>query len=358
VILDMIGSLSLTARPVRVRKAKDVGAAAKDSPRRIFFCAANLFSGAGRLVERAAAWGGQGKGISMAPAIVETEGIGRLMGELRPRLHRYCARMMGSAIDGEDVVQEALAKALEAHAAAAKIEKPESWLFRIAHNCALDALRRRKREAARRGSADLGDHPDATAAADARVAAAASLSAFVRLPAVQRSSVALTDVLGHSLAETAEILGISLAATKAAAHRGRARLKQLAELSEGATTRLGVGEQVRLRAYADRFNARDFDALRDLLAEDVRLDLVSRTRLAGAKDVSVYFTRYSSTHDWRFAPGLAEGRPALLVSRPDDPTGATVYIVLLGWAGDKIAFIRDFRFAPYVVESLVVSKCD
>ena len=70
----------------------------------------------------------------------------RLFGELRPKLHRYCARMTGSVIDGEDVLQEALAKAIEALPNAGPIANPEGWLFRIAHNAALDFLRRRARE--------------------------------------------------------------------------------------------------------------------------------------------------------------------------------------------------------------------
>jgi RNA polymerase sigma-70 factor (ECF subfamily) len=76
------------------------------------------------------------------------ESFERLMAGLRPRLHRYCARMIGSAIDGEDVVQEALASAAEAFPTAGPILRPESWLFRIAHNAALDALRRRRRQTA------------------------------------------------------------------------------------------------------------------------------------------------------------------------------------------------------------------
>src|SRR5262249_26290479 len=66
-----------------------------------------------------------------------------LVGDLRPKLHRYCARMTGSVIDGEDVVQEALAKAIEAFPDAGGIAHVEGWLFRIAHNSALDFLRRR-----------------------------------------------------------------------------------------------------------------------------------------------------------------------------------------------------------------------
>ncbi|HEX4260755.1 MAG TPA: sigma-70 family RNA polymerase sigma factor [Acetobacteraceae bacterium] len=300
----------------------------------------------------------------MADGSLGPEGLGRLMAELRPRLHRYCAHMVGSAIDGEDVVQEALAKAAEAFPAAGQIERLESWLFRIAHNAALDALRRRKRQGVVRSDIDLTGFADAGAAADTRVAATASLAALLRLPATQRSSVVLMDVLGHSLAETAAILGLSLPAVKAALHRARARLSERADAradqapspAAGPAAGLAAADRTRLRAYADRFNDRDFDALRDLLAEDVRLELVNRTRLVGRKDVSVYFSRYGATSDWRFSPGLADGRPALLVSDPADAACAIRYVVLLDWADGRIAAIRDFRFATYVTESLAISR--
>src|SRR5207247_880477 len=64
---------------------------------------------------------------------------------LRPRLHRYCARMTGSAVDGEDVLQDTLVKALHARAKGAGVDNLEGWLFRIAHNTSLDFLRRRTR---------------------------------------------------------------------------------------------------------------------------------------------------------------------------------------------------------------------
>lgn len=291
----------------------------------------------------------------MPDGSLEPEGLSRLMTELRPRLHRYCARMVGSALDGEDVVQEALAKAAEAFPDAGRIERPEGWLFRIAHNAALDALRRRRRQAALRSGAGVPDMPDVRATADVRVAAAASLGIFLHLPATQRASVVLMDVLGHSLAETAAILGMSIAAVKAALHRGRARLRELSVVPAD-TPRLDAAERDRLRAYADRFNARDFDALRTLLAEDVRLDLVNRTRRAGRKDVSEYFTRYAEAADWRFFPGVADGRPALMVSDPADPSGAVGYVVLLEWVEGRIAAIRDFRYAAYVTEGMVLFR--
>src|SRR5216683_6846887 len=78
----------------------------------------------------------------------------RLLGDLRPKLHRYCARMTGSVIDGEDVIQEALVKAIDAFPTAEPIANLEGWLFRIAHNAALDFLRRRARQEALRSDED------------------------------------------------------------------------------------------------------------------------------------------------------------------------------------------------------------
>jgi RNA polymerase sigma-70 factor (ECF subfamily) len=341
---------------MRPREIKDARAGTKDSGPEKFQQGRILPPASGVLemgLRRSAA--AKPKGIGMADGSLEMEALDRLMTALRPRLHRYCARMVGSAIEGEDVVQEALAKAAEAFPAAGRIERPESWLFRIAHNTALDALRHRKRQAALRSDIELAGLADPLATADARVAATASLAALLRLPPAQRSSVVLMDVLGHSLAETAEIIGVSLPAVKAALHRARARLRALADTPEAPAPILATAERDRLRAYADRFNARDFDALRDLLAEEVRLDVVNRIRLAGRKDVSVYFSRYAAVDDWWVSPGLAEGHPALLVSDPADPTGAVRYVVLLDWAEGRIAAIRDFRHAAYVTESLAVS---
>jgi DNA-directed RNA polymerase specialized sigma24 family protein len=84
-----------------------------------------------------------GAGLPGGPRSVNREAFDRLLGELRPKLHRYCARMTGSVIDGEDVVQEALL--IEALPETGSIAHPEAWLFRIAHNAALDYLRRRAR---------------------------------------------------------------------------------------------------------------------------------------------------------------------------------------------------------------------
>src|SRR5260370_39930806 len=96
-----------------------------------------------------------------APSAPPQKSVEQLLSELRPRLHRYCARMTGSVIDGEDVVQETMLKAMEAAPAAEPISNPGGSLFRIAHNAALAFLRRRAREE----SQDANEDPDMIAAA-------------------------------------------------------------------------------------------------------------------------------------------------------------------------------------------------
>ena len=80
-------------------------------------------------------------------------------------------------------------------------------------------------------------------------------------------------------------------------------------------------DRARLSAYVAHFNARDFDAIRGLIADDIRLDLVNRTRLNGKTEVSRYFGNYDKVSDWHLAPGLVEGRPAILVFDPAAPDG-------------------------------------
>jgi RNA polymerase sigma-70 factor, ECF subfamily len=275
----------------------------------------------------------------------------RRLRELRPKLHRYCARMTGSVIDGEDAVQDALVKAIEAFPKLASVENPEAWLFRIAHNAALDCLRRRARREAGRSDEDVAMIAEPSSQTDERIAAAASLRTFMRLPVGQRSSVILMDVLGYSLEEVGGVLDASIPSVKANLHRGRARLRELArEPDDRPLPVLREPERSLLGAYIDRFNARDFDAIRDMLAEEVRLDLVARTRMNGRAEVATYFGNYADKPDWRLALGLVEGRPAVLVSDPDDREGRPLYFVLLGWRGNKLLAIRDFRYARYAME--------
>src|SRR6476660_6288088 len=129
--------------------------------------------------------------MSVIPEAAPGADINSLLVAMRPRLHRYCARMTGSVIDGEDVLQDALIKAVEAGAGAGDIGNPEAWLFRIAHNTALDFLRRRNRQEALRSGEEVDMMADPADTVSSREIARASLLTFMRLPVAQRSSVIL-----------------------------------------------------------------------------------------------------------------------------------------------------------------------
>src|SRR5262245_58630483 len=156
--------------------------------------------------------------------------------------------MTGSVIDGEDVVQDALAKAVEAYSRDGGITQPQGWLFRIVHNEAMDFLRRRARQDAVKGHEDPEMIIDPAPTPEERFAASASLRTFARLPVVQRSAVILMDVLGYSIEEIGGIIAASVPAVKAALHRGRARLRELADEFDDQPPPLSAPERARLAA--------------------------------------------------------------------------------------------------------------
>lgn len=266
---------------------------------------------------------------------------------LRPRLHRYCARMTGSAIDGEDVLQDALMKALRARAQGIEIDNIEPWLLRIAHNTCLDFLRRRSRSRV----VPLVEEIEATPLPEADIVAI-GFQTFLQLPELQRCAVILKDVLGHSVEEVAAIAGCSPAAAKSALQRGRVALRQLARQPEDVRLPLmSNADREKMATYVRLFQSGDFDGIRAVLADDVKLDLVNRLRLEGRKDVDRYFTRYGEETKWRFALGAVEGRPAMLVFEAAGRMEKPAHFVLIDWRGEEIVAIRDFLFTPYAIEA-------
>jgi len=154
-------------------------------------------------------------------------------------------------------------------------------------------------------------------------------------------------VLGYSLQEIAAVLDASVASVKASLHRGRQHLVQLRSEVRPRPPAMNPHELEQLSAYVDRFNAHDFDAIRSLLAEDVRLDLANRAHSKGREKVGSYFTNYAGRDDWRLAVGSADGRPAVLVY---DTPEAPAYFALIEWADGRIVHITDFRYARYAMD--------
>lgn len=266
--------------------------------------------------------------------------------ELRPSLHRCCARLMGSVIEGEDVVQDTLAKALVA-APALDASGLKRWLFRVAHNRALDLLRARNIRLAT--SLEDIDDPEDPAAVDPATsviqqeAVLTAVSRFSELPLVQRAVVILKDVLDESLAEIADLLELSVDGVKGHLARGRAGLKSINATSKTAAVSRPASADV--ARYVEMFNRRDWDGLRALLADDVRLkqsDYAVRT-----VDADLFFTFYAERPPQRVAAAWLETREVIAVH--DGATNRPSHFMWLEWRDGRISFIRDYRYVPYVV---------
>jgi RNA polymerase sigma-70 factor (ECF subfamily) len=270
-----------------------------------------------------------------------------LVADVRPQLLRYCARMTGSAVDGEDIVQEALAKVYFRLPQLGHVENLRAWLFRVAHNKALDYLRRYDVRFGETLEGELPAQMEDSPLAAAEVAEW-GLSHFVRLTALQRSSVILKDVLSYTLEEISEILDVSVPSIKGALHRGRASLRRQAASDAQPVPPLPQEQAALLERYVALFNARDFDALRDMLAEDVQLELVGMTEKSGATDVGSYFDNYARLEGMRLESGVVDGRRAILAR--EQPDGRPVYFLCVRFRGERIRFIRDYRYARHVFD--------
>jgi RNA polymerase sigma factor (sigma-70 family) len=272
-----------------------------------------------------------------------------LVGDLRPELHRYCARLTGSVMDGEDVVQDSLTSAFVALKTLEGAPSMRAWLFRIAHNRALDLLRSRALRAAEPLEA-ASETPDSQAADPLEAlmrqeAVSTAVSRFVDLPTPQRSVVILKDVLGHSLEDIAALLDTTVNAVKGHLARGRVRLKEINAQTPAPAARSRSREVARFVAL---FNQRDWEGLRALLAHDVKLKQSSHPVRVGAADVGMFFTIYAEMDRVALSPAWLEGREVVAVFEDrDDPKPG--YLMWLDWRDGEIIFIRDTRYVRYVL---------
>jgi len=279
-----------------------------------------------------------------------------LIDPLRADLHRYCTRMTGSIADGEDVVQDTLARACYELSQHQTLPPLRPWLFRIAHNRAID----HRRHAAHRvaepldAAAELpGDERDGPEQQLARrQAVQAALASFLALAPAQRGCVILKDVLDHTLEEIGAELDLSVPAVKAALHRGRAALAAAnARAAAGAVAPPAAAARAvspELARYARLFDAHDWDGVRALLADDVRLDLVARRKAAGRRAVGAYLGNYDRQPGWSVAPAWLEGREVLAVrTRADAPPR---YFIELAWQDGRVREIRDYRYVRYIAD--------
>lgn len=275
---------------------------------------------------------------------------------LRPSLHRYCSRMTGSVFDGEDVVQEALFQAYRMLDSFDESRPLAPWLFRIAHNRCIDFLRRR---GVRQDAETAVLEPDQVLPADPPGPALgrAVEHLVLNLPPKERACVLLKDVFDYSLEEIAELVGSTVGGVKAALHRGRAKLP--AEPAPRAARPASDTEESRLlHLYVERFNRRDWDGLRELIAADARLRVIDR--FTGAVAKAPYFANYSRWPiPWRLAVGEVDGEPMVAVLYEEPEGWKPRAAVRLEVIDHRVARIADYIHCPWILPaaaSVVVAE--
>ncbi|TMB41039.1 MAG: sigma-70 family RNA polymerase sigma factor [Deltaproteobacteria bacterium] len=290
--------------------------------------------------------------------------------EQRVALTGHCYRMLGSAAEADDAVQETVLRAwrsLERFDGRASLR---TWLYRIATNVCLDALADRSRRArpmelGPEGSADdplnelprthwLEPIPDSKALpADAdpsellvlrQSIRLAFVAALQHLPPRQRAALLLTEVLGWSAAEVAETLETSIAAVNSALQRARATLATR-DVSAGGGA-LSESQSRLLNRYVEAFHRYDVDALTALLREDAAFSMPPYALwLRGREPVRSWLLgRGAGCRGSRLLPIAACASPAFAHYKPAGPQGTLRpwAAVVLELAGDQIAGWTSF----------------
>ena len=238
----------------------------------------------------------------------------------RRALLAFCYQMLGSPFDAEDAVQDAMERAWRARDSFDPQVAPLStWLFRIARNVCFDQLRQSQRRPLPRDLIDPGievgaplvpaldvpwlmpaptgwwqDSAPERAAAQADGVRLAVTAVLQALPPQQRGVFILRDVLGHSAAETASILGMSVAAANSALQRARAAVR-------GRTTRPGTLPAATIERYARAIEQGDATALAGLVAADVMFEMPPVPQWSIGRDTyAAFMTQLFATRGTRW----------------------------------------------------------
>jgi RNA polymerase sigma-70 factor (ECF subfamily) len=297
-----------------------------------------------------------------------------LTGRFRSELLAHCYRMLGSAEEAEDLVQETYLRAWRSFDAFEGRSSVRTWLYRIATNACLTARERRGRRLLPSGLAGPEDDPEAQLVARPEVlwlqplpdtllagqhedpAAVAVSRAGIRLAFVaalqylsarQRAVLILRDVLELSAAEVADLLGTTTTAVNSVLRRARAQLTHALPAEDELAEPAEPDRRELLERFAAALEDADGSALAVLLREDVTLEMPPwLTWFVGRQAVA----RFAASHlliepgGLRPVPVTANGQSAFAVYRREsDGTYQAHAVLVLTVAGTGIARIVSFR---------------
>jgi RNA polymerase sigma-70 factor (ECF subfamily) len=273
----------------------------------------------------------------------------------RPRLHRYCSRMTGSVLDGEDVMQDVLFEAYRKLELLKDDQLLAPWLFSIAHNRCIDFIRKRAVRYAKEAAAAEPDVAPATELYCHGIGRAL-VRLVIKLPPKERACVLLKDVFDYSLQEIAVLVDSTVGGVKSALNRARSKL---AALAAQPVAQVAISPDIlNLHAeYAERFNRRDWDGIRQLISADARLQI---SDLYAGPASGRYFTRFEAmAHPWRLATGRFDGEPVLVLLGGLAPEPEPTVIVRLASERGTIQAIHHYTARPWILAdaaSLVMDR--
>jgi RNA polymerase sigma-70 factor (ECF subfamily) len=298
----------------------------------------------------------------------------------RVELTGYCYRMLGSAFEAEDAVQETFVRAWRAYDRFEGRSALRSWLYRIATNVCVDMLNSPQRRArpmdlgpAQTADSPLGQPlpenawiepvPDSRTVAaggdpaDVAIARESIRLAFVaalqRLPARQRAVLVLREVLHWKAEEVAELLDTTIASVNSALQRARATIGSNHEVDASSADELDDEKRALLARYVDAFERYDMDALTSLLRQDAVWNM---------PPYELWLQTHTDIVNWCLGPGIgcrgsrlipttANGSPAFGQYKPAPDGGYEPWsLQVLELSDDGIAGITFFldtaRFFP------------
>jgi RNA polymerase sigma-70 factor (TIGR02960 family) len=316
--------------------------------------------------------------VSGVGAVFESESDFAARAERHRReLHIHCYRMVGSFEEAEDLVQETLLRAWRGRDRLEREEWFRAWLYRIATNACLDAIKRDGRRVASLGSFRdvpwLQPYPDrlldeAAAPAEEPPAPAADepdaavvgretieltfLAVIQLLPPRQRAALVLSDILGWSAREVGDVLDIGVAAVNSALQRARATLRE--HLPAGrreewaASAEATEAERDLLEGFIASHESGDADAAIALIADDIRITMPPHPYLYEGREAIAPLLASAlgpeSIGEWRLRPTRANRQPAAAswLRRPGDSEFRAFKLDVLRVRGGRIAEITTF----------------